>query len=377
MHVTVRPLGSCLLALATLVLWPHERAGAAVIDCWAEDVGPQVSTENYIGVRYKATLIEDATTNTGFMLLFCGTAFTSTGDYQPHFFDMMIKSGKDMAAIYKDELCPTVINQARSEFGFEFGVSDYEDPKLTDNDIGMWSHDPLLFPRTFANVDTANPDAADKAEAEYQVNVGGPLQGKEIQVSLERGREERLPRAKNFFMDPDDNGTPRSHADILYRHWVATFSVVENKARGVVDVYVNASQAAYLRGNAILNVLWENPGQMQLRKDRFKVVMYDVEVKTTEGKWRPIRRFLVDYHSPKKDLPLDEQGRMLGGFRRVDFKGRPALEASFGYGYSDYVVDKDPTQYEKSSSTMGVITLIPSKPSRQPAKNTGRHARTK
>lgn len=153
MRSAVRQVGFYLFVLGTLSLWSRQRVSAIAIDCWADPVGAGATAENYVDVLYTAASIEDSTSNTGFMLLCNSTAFTSTGDY--------------------------------------------EDPRLTVNDIGMWSRDPLLFPRTFGNVDTTNPTVPDKAEAECQVAVGGSLKGKEIRVSFERGQEVHLPRAKN------------------------------------------------------------------------------------------------------------------------------------------------------------------------------------
>jgi len=42
---------------------------------------------------------------------------------------------------------------------------------------------------------------------------------------------------------------------------------------------------------------------------------------------------------------------------RARAKGKPAIEASFGYGYTDYVIDKDPNNYDPSYENRGVIDL--------------------
>lgn len=328
---------------------------AFAADCWADRTGSDPVPEHYVGVRYKALLVEQSLP-TNWMLLFNGCGFTSKGEYQPHFFDMMIKAGK-MAAIYKDGLCPFVGHDVRDAFGFEFGVSDYEDPGLKDNDIGLWSQDPLLFPRTFSNIDTSDPAAADKAEAEYQIDRGGLLTGKEIQISFERGKTTKLPPQKNYFMDADNGGKPNSQADILYRQWMANFKVPALKVDSTVEVYVNAAQAEFIRGNHTMNVMWENPGRAPIETEKFKVIMFDFEVKREHGRWIPVKQFLVDFRSPKADLPYNKDGALVGGYRRVMHQGKAALEASYGYGYTDYVKDGDPTATEPTSKTMGVIKL--------------------
>jgi hypothetical protein len=56
---------------------------------WAADCRPEASGENYIGVRYKALLVEDELSETGWVLLFAGSGFTNNGEYQPHFVDLI------------------------------------------------------------------------------------------------------------------------------------------------------------------------------------------------------------------------------------------------------------------------------------------------
>ena len=74
-------------------------------------------------------------------------------------------------------------------------------------------------------------------------------------------------------------------------------------------------------------------------------------------KWEKVKCFRVDYRTPYSELPLDENGKLVGGYRKVNFMGKPAIETSFGYGYTDYVLDGDPTDYEKNLETKGVIDL--------------------
>ena len=332
----------------------------------AADCHLEPSDRNYVGVRYKALLVEDELSETGWVLLFGGSGFTVNGEYQPHFIDLMIKGG--WASLYDDALCASgfpPVQETRSQFGFEFGLSDYEDPFygwIHENDIGAWSRDPQLFPRLFSNIDSTEPDAADKVEVEYQVDVGGSLEGTEIWVSFVRAETTALRQDRNYFMDPDWIGErlcePNSQDDILYRHWIATFQVPSLGISSTVDFYVNASQGDKINGNFYpLNFIWENPGRPVVESDKFKVIIFDPEVLTTDGVWERASRFLVDYRTPQENLPLNEKGELTGGFRRVFYKGCYAIEASFGYGYTDYVVDGDPNDYEPTDDTKGVIEL--------------------
>ena len=146
-------------------------------------------------------------------------------------------------------------------FGFEIGLSDYEDGSGNwDNDIGMWPQDPALFPRRFTNIDSFDPQAADKIMAEYQVYEGGDLYGKQIHVELVRQEETTLSPSINYYKDPDNGCAPNSQDNILYRRWTVTFEVPSDGTSSVVDLYVNASQAAAIAYNGALNFLWENPG---------------------------------------------------------------------------------------------------------------------
>ncbi|MBM3299877.1 MAG: hypothetical protein FJY85_07975, partial [Deltaproteobacteria bacterium] len=329
-------------------------------DCALEPTG-----ENYIRVRYKAALIEDELSETGWVLLFGGSGFTVNGEYQPHFIDLMIKGG--WASLYDDPLCAAgfpIVHETKSQFGFEFGLSDYEDAFygwIHENDVAAWSRDPELFPRRYFNIDSTEPSAPDKVVAEYQVDVGGALEGREIEVSFVREEVTTLPRDRNYFMDPDLAGSllckPNSQDDILYRHWVANLTVPSLGIDSSVDFYVNASQADKITGNNTLNFMWENPGRPIVESDKFKVIIFDPEVRTISGEWRKATRFLVDLRTPQSELPLNERGDLIGGYRKVCYRGRPAIEASFGYGYTDYVVDGNPNEYESSNGTKGVIDL--------------------
>lgn len=351
-----------LLHLALLAISPAATnlASAVAIDCWVERCLADPAPENFIGWRYKAALVQADLPRTKGMLLFNGCAFTSKSGAEPHTFDMMIKAGPT-AMIYDDGLCGLAVStykEVRDEFGFEFGLSDYEDPQgRPDNDIGLWSRNARLFPRLFSNIDVANTRAPDKAEAEYQVTNGGALLGKVIEASLQRAEATRLSRQTNYYMDPDSGCRPNSQTDITYRHWIATFRVPALKLESTVDAYVNAAQADYICGNTI-NLMWENPsGPVYASGDHFKVIIFDIQVQTVAGQWRPVTHLLVDYRAPKAQFPFDSQGRLLAGFRKATYNGRPALEVSFGYGNTDYVKDGDLTKPETGSRTMGRITL--------------------
>jgi len=213
----------------------------------------------------------------------------------------------------------------------------------------------------FSNIDSIEPQAADKISVEYQTDKGGTLEGREIEVSLVRKEVTRLSQDKNYFMDPDLEGArlcrPSSQDDILYRHWVATLKVPSLGINTSVDFYVNADQGDKINGASTLMFTWENPGRPAIESDKFKVIIFDPEVKTTSGEWKKATRFLVDIRSPDGDLPLNNKGELVGGYRKVYYKGRPAIEASFGYGYTDYVIDGNPNDYESSNATKAVIDL--------------------
>ncbi|MDI6810555.1 MAG: DUF4350 domain-containing protein [archaeon] len=326
-------------------------------DCQLEPTG-----ENYIGIRYKALLVEDELSETHWVLLFGGSGFTMNREYQPHFIDLMIKGS--WAALHDDELCANgfpPVQETWDNFTIEFGLSDYEDWSVQDNDIGAWTRDPSIFPRRYTNIDGRDPNAADKIMAEYQVDEGGTLEGREIEVSFVREEVTKLPQNENYFMDPDLEGEqlckPNSQDDILYRHWIATLKVPSLGINSSVDFYINASQGAKINGNNTLNFMWENPGRPVIESDKYKVIIFDPEIKTISGEWRKATRFLVDLRTPEDELPLNEKGELVGGYRKVNYKGRPAIEASFGYGYTDYVIDGDPTNYEPTDATKAVIDL--------------------
>jgi len=325
----------------------------------AADAAVAPTGENYLGVRYKAALIEDEVSETGWVLLFGGNGFTRDGEYQPHFMDLMMKGG--WASGYDDPLCsdgfpPTT---GRSNFGIQFGLSDYEDGTVQDNDIAAWSRDPELLPRMFTNIDSREPQAPDKLMAEYQVDRGGALEGREIEISFVRAEATQLPRDQNYFMDPDNGCRMNSQADVVYRRWIATLRIPSLSVDSSVDFYVNAEQADKILGANTLNFMWESPGPKPpaVETDRFKVIIFDPEVQTTSGQWRRATRFLIDYRTPLSELPLNDRGQLVGGYRKVSYNGRPAIEASFGYGYTDYVVDGDLTDYERSEASKAVIDL--------------------
>lgn len=124
-----------------------------------------------------------------------------------------------------------------------------------------------------------------------------------------------------------------------------------------VDFYVNAEQADKINGSNTLNFMWENPGRPAVETDRVKVVVFDPEVKKINGHWEKANRFLVDYRTPHSELPWNGQGKLVGGYRKVNYRGNPAMEFSFGYGYTDYVVDGNPSDYEPDDTTKGVLDL--------------------
>lgn len=353
--LTLLSLG--ILALA-FDIEPIVAVHGMAADCQLEYTG-----EKYIGVRYKAALLENELSETGWVLLFGESGFTMNGEYQPHFMDLMIKGW--WADIYDDPLCSSGFpapQEVRREFSVEFGLSDYEDAWVgQDNDIAAWSQDPELFPRMFTNIDSSDPQAPDKIMTVYQVDEGGSLEGREIEVSFERKEVTTLPSDENYFMDPDLPGEDccrqNSQDDILYRRWVATLVVPCLSINSSVDFYVNADQGDKIIGSNALNFMWENYRRPVVESDKFKVILFDLEVKTVQGEWRNATRFLVDLRTPNEELPLNGDGQLVGGFRKVIYKDRPAIEASFGYGCTDYVIDGDPNDYEPTDASKAVIDL--------------------
>jgi hypothetical protein len=332
----------------------------------AADAQLEPTGENFSGVKYKALLAEDELSDTGWVLLFGGSGFTADGEYQPHFIDLMIKAS--WANQYDDPVCANGFPQPQSvhdNFTIEFGLSDYEDTFLGtihDNDIAAHTRDPALFPRIYTNIDSTDPEAPDKLMAEYQIDEGGTLEGTEIEVSFVREEQTTLPQDENYFMDPDFPEPllckPNSQADILYRHWVATLAVPSLGISSSVDFYIDASQGDKVGGPAgVLNFMWENPDRPFIESDKFRVIIFDPQVRALSGEWKDASRFLVDLRTQHDHLPLDEKGRLVGGYRKVNYKGRAAIEASFGYGCTDYVVDGNPEDYEPSNATKAVIDL--------------------
>ena len=320
----------------------------------AADCSIVPTEENYIGVRYKAFLAEDELSETGWVLIFGGTMVTMNGEYEPHFIQLMIKSG--WTDLYDDGLWASGFppkREIRGNFTVHFQLDDYRNHK----DIAAWTLDPQLLPRYFTNIDSTDPSAPDMIAAEYQIDKGGYLEGREIEVSLVQGNLTRLPRDKNYFTDPD-TGKPCSQADILFREWIVTLKVPSLGINSSVLFYVNATEGDKICGNFYcLNLCWENPQRPIIESDRFKVIIFDPEVKTLSGEWKKATKFLVDYRTPLNELSLNKKGQLVGGYRKVYYKGQPAIEASFGYGYTDYVIDGDPTNYEHSDATKAVIDL--------------------
>jgi len=313
------------------------------------------SGENYIGVSYKAALLADHIPNTGWMLIFGENMLTHDNYVNQHFVDLMIKGG--WASIYNDSLCASgfpPVKRTLPKFTIQFGLDDYQN----HHDIAAWSRDPSLFPRMFTNIDSTDPSAPDKIMAEYQVTKGGSLEGREIEVSFVRAELTTLPRNKNYFSAPDNGCKPDSQADIVFRHWIATLEVPSLSVNSSVDFYTNPEDSDYILSGSTLNFMWENPGpNPPSPKDHYKVIVYDPMVETISGQWQKATKFLVDYYTPMKQLPLDSKGQLIGGYRKVTYNGFPAIEASFGYGYTDYVTDGDPTNYEPTDATKGIIDL--------------------
>lgn len=350
---------SWLVVLSVVLFFSFSRFFTLVYGNMAADCYLEPTKENYIGVRYKALLLEDELSETGWVLLFGQNGLTMNGEYQPHFVNLMMKAG--WAFVYEDPLCQAqACPQSLSNFTVGFGLDDYEDGWSQDNDIAAWTRDPELFPRIFSNIDSIDPEAADVIGMEYQVDEGGTLEGREVEVSVVREEVTMLPQDENYFMDPDLEGEdlckPCSQADILYRHWVATLKVPSLGVDSSVDFYINASQGDKIRGDSALSFMWENPGRPAIERDKYKVILYDMEVKTISGEWKNATRFVVDIRTDNEHLPLDGEGILAGGYRKVNYKGQPAMEASFGYGYTDYVTDANLNGYDPPE-TKAVIDL--------------------
>jgi hypothetical protein len=325
---------------------------------FAADLQLYPSDENYLGVRYKALLLEDYLPNTGWVLLFGGNGYTYNGEYEGHFTNLMIKAG--WADSWRHLTCASGFpapEKSFKAFTIYMGLDDYEDRSTQDNDIAAFSHNPEILPLRFTNIDSTSPEAADSIAAEYRIDKGGFLEGREIEVSLVRAELTKLPKDGNYFVDPDNGCKPNSQADILYRRWIATLSVSSLGINASVSFYINASQGEYILGQNTLNFMWENPDRPSVETDRYKVIIFDPEVLTETGEWKKALVFLADYRTPPEHLPLDKEGHLLAGYRKVNYKGKPAIEASFGYGYTDYVKDGNLTWYEKSLDTKGIIDL--------------------
>ena len=330
--------------IAVIVSW---LISCAEVRAWVIDCQIMPRGQDLTGLRYTAIVVEQELSETHWLLLFAGSGFTGAGEYRPHFIDLMIKAS--WAATYRDGLCADgwpAIDKVTDQTSVEIGLSDYEDvPGLggsQDNDIAMWCRSPEMMPRRFTNIDSRSVDAPDKIMAEYQVDVGGPLEGRPFTISLVRGEETRLLEDRNYFIDPDQNCVRVRPDDILYRHWTVTMMVPENHVETVVDLYVNAEEGAGIWQYNALNFMWENPGRPSVETDKFKVIIYDTAFRDAAGLWHRADKFLVDWRTLDEELVVDEAGRSLGGFRKTRYRGQPAIEASFGYGHSDYVVDSTP-----------------------------------
>ena len=192
------------------------------------------------------------------MIIFAGSGFTKNGEYQPHFIDLMIKAG--WADLYDNGLCAPgfpVVRQTLRTFTIQLGLSDYEDwlMGIWDNDIAAWSENPEVFPLMFTNIDSTDPKAADKIMAELQVDKVGRLEGREIEVILERGGIVRLPRDANYYSDPDQSCRCCAQDDILYREWIATVKIPSLNFTSSVRFYINASQGDKITGFNTLNLM--------------------------------------------------------------------------------------------------------------------------
>ncbi len=351
------PLLALAFAMAS-VRSPESPVGevrAVAIDARAEP-----SATNYIGVRYKAFLAEDELSETGWLLLFASSGFTKNGEYQPHFIDLMIKGG--WAGVYGDGHCAAGWPQieSRKAFTIELGLSDYDDLRpgmVLDNDIAARSQDPARMPVHFTNVDSSDRGAPDKIMAELNVDAVGRLEGREVEVSIERAELTRLAVGADYFRDPDSGCVPAAQDDILYRRWIARVNVPSLGVSVAVDFFINAEEGDKLRGTELLNFIWENPDRAMAETDRYRVIIFEPEARTESGAWVPLTRFVFDLRSPSSHYPRDAQGRITAGFRKVNYKGRPAIEASMGFGLGDYVTDADIEQYEPTVASMGVIDL--------------------
>lgn len=86
-------------------------------------------------------------------------------------------------------------------------------------------------------------------------------------------------------------------------------------------------------------------------------MIFEPAAKTETGEWVPITRFASDLRSPLGEYPTDAQGNIVAGLRKVEYRGKPALESSMGYRYTDYIRDSDVVNYDSSVATIGVVDL--------------------
>lgn len=66
---------------------------------------------------------------------------------------------------------------------------------------------------------------------------------------------------------------------------------------------------------------------------------------------------MLDIRVPDTYLPRNDKGEIVGGFRKVNFKDKPSMEASFGYGYTDYIVDENPNDIRMNDTDTAIIDL--------------------
>lgn len=133
-----------ILTSALVAVVISSRAHGWSIDCRVEQ-----TPENFHGVRYKALLVRGELSSTEWVILFGASGFSGGGEYQRHFADLMIKGS--WAQSHADALYAAGGPPAAfiDDFGFEIGLSDYEDViGVLGNDIGMWSDDPAFLPAT-------------------------------------------------------------------------------------------------------------------------------------------------------------------------------------------------------------------------------------
>jgi hypothetical protein len=61
---------------------------------WAIDCRVEQTSENFLGVRYKAKLVHNELSSTGWTILFGTSGLSYDGEYRGHFIDLMVKVGR-------------------------------------------------------------------------------------------------------------------------------------------------------------------------------------------------------------------------------------------------------------------------------------------